>query len=509
MLKRVVPAIAGLVVVAALAVVVPTATGHPEECAGTAAWASTDGGYSPYLSWQGAAESSCASSAVTSRYDDSGAKLAKGESGTAGLRLIASRAKQGEFTDYGDFNSDLAFEDGFAYQGNYEGVTIWDVRDPSNPTLAGQIECTGSQNDVTINDGILITSTDSRRTDDGCKSSSVPSPTAASPDPPGVWEGLKVWNVEDPTDPDLLTTVQTDCGSHTHTVLPEADRLLVYVQSYDVGAGRTNCGTEDGANSHDKISIVEVPKDDPGSAEVIAEPVLFPDGGGDATTGTRRATTGCHDITVYQKIGLAAGACTGEGAIIDIRDPEDPKVLASVEDPNFAFWHSATISQDGKKVLFTDELGGGGGPECNPTIGPNRGADAIYDISDPANPQFLSYFKMPRTQNNSENCVAHNGNAIPIPGRDVLVQSWYQGGISVIDWTDGTKPRELAWFDRGPWENQESPIRLAGFWSSYYYNGFIYGSEIQRGFDVFKATGSELSGADRSRTGTLNAQTQF
>jgi len=204
---------------------------------------------------------------------------------------------------------------------------------------------------------------------------------------------------------------------------------------------------------------------------------------------------------------LAAGACTGEGAIIDIKNPLKPKVLASVEDPSFAFWHSATISQDGKKVLFTDELGGGGQPTCNSTVGPKRGADAIYDITDPANPKFLNYFKMPREQTNFENCVAHNGNAIPVPGRDVLVQSWYQGGISIIDWTDAKNIKELAWFDRGP--VNETKLVLGGFWSSYDYNGFIYGSEIQRGFDVFKATGSEFSGADRKQVRTLNAQTQF
>jgi hypothetical protein len=502
MLKRVVPAIAGLVVVAALAVAVPTATGHPEECAGTAAWASTDGGYSPYLSWQGAEESICTSRSVTSRYDDSDARLTReGQVATAGLQLIASRAKTGKFAGETLFNSDLAFEDGYAYQGNYEGVSIWDVRDPSNPTLVNQIVCPGSQNDVTINDGILITSTDSRRTNDGCNSTSTTTPTA-----PTTWEGLKVWDVRDPTAPALLKSVRTDCGSHTHTVLPEAERLLVYVQSYDVSGSNYRCANT-GPKSHDKISIVEVPKDDPGSASVIATPVLFPDGGGDATSGTLRATTGCHDITVYQRIGLAAGACTGQGSIIDIRDPEKPKVLASVEDPNFAFWHSATISQDGKKVLFTDELGGGSQPTCNSTVGSKRGADAVYDITDPANPKFMSYFKMPREQTNFENCVAHNGNAIPVPGRDILVQSWYQGGVSIIDWTDGSNVKELAWFDRGPYN--ETKLVLGGFWSSYYYNGFIYGSEIQRGFDVFKATGSEFSGADRARTRTLNAQTQF
>lgn len=499
MLKRVGPVCAGLVAVAVLAIGVPSATGHPEECSGAAAWATTDGGYSPYLSWQGAEESICASESVTSRYDDSDAKLTReGQQATAGLRLIASRPKHGPFATVAAFNSDLAFENGYAYQGNYEGVTIYDVRDPSNPTVAGQIRCPGSQNDVTINDGILITSTDSRRTNDGCSSTSTSTPSAST-----TWEGLKVFDVRDPASPKLLTSVFTDCGSHTHTVLPERDRLIVYVQSYDVAAGRYRC---DGA--HDKISVVEVPKANPAAAKVVNAPVLFPDGGNPGEPGgTQRATTGCHDITVYQKIGLAAGACTGEGAIIDIKDPVNPKVIASVEDPNFAFWHSATISQDGKKVLFTDELGGGGQPTCNSTVGPKRGADAIYDITDPANPKFMSYFKIPREQTNQENCVAHNGNAIPVPGRDILVQSWYQGGASIIDWTDGNKVKELAWFDRGPIDS--SRLVLGGFWSTYYYNGFIYGSEIQRGFDVFKATGSEFSGADRSRVRTLNAQTQF
>lgn len=499
MLKRVGPVFAGLVAVAALAIGVPSATGHPEECSGAAAWASMDGGYSPYLSWQGAEESVCASRSATSRYDDSGAKLSReGQTGTAGLQLVSSNPKTGKFAGEAPFNSDLAFEDGYAYQGNYEGFSIWDVRDPSRPKLAKQVVCPGSQNDVTVNDGILITSTDSRRTNDGCNSTSTSTPGAST-----TWEGLKVWDVRDPAAPKLLTSVFTDCGSHTHTVLPQADRLIVYVQSYDVLAGRYRC---DGA--HDKISVVEVPKANPAAAKVVNTPVLFPDGGNPGEPGgTERPTTGCHDITVYQKIGLAAGACTGQGAIIDIKDPVNPKVLASVEDPNFVFWHSATISQDGKRVLFTDERGGGGQPTCNPTVGPNRGADAIYDISDPKHPRFMSYFKIPRAQTNQENCVAHNGNAIPIPGRDVLVQSWYQGGVSIIDWTNGSKVRELAWFDRGPIDS--SRLVLGGFWSSYYYNGFIYGSEIQRGFDVFKATGSEFSQADRSKVRTLNAQTQF
>ena len=387
------------------------------------------------------------------------------------------------------FNSDIAFEDGFAYQGNYEGVSIWDVRDPSNPTLASQIVCPGSQNDVTVNDGILVTSTDSRRTDDSCQSTATSTPTA-----PTTWEGLKVFDVSDPAAPRYLASVQTDCGSHTHTVLPEADRLLVYVSSYDVSGSNYRCANT-GPQSHDKISIVEIPKANPAAAKVVTTPVLFPDGGNPGEPGgTLRATTGCHDITVYQKIGLAAGACTGQGSIIDIRNPVNPKVLASVEDPNFAFWHSATISQDGKKVLFTDELGGGSAPTCNSTIGPNRGADAVYDITDPANPKFMSYFKIPREQTNLENCVAHNGNAIPVPGRDILIQSWYQGGTSIIDWTERQQHQGARLVRPRPVDERGAPAGRcsAGFWSTYYYNGFIYGSEIQRGFDVFKAVGQRV-----------------
>jgi hypothetical protein len=504
MLKRFGPVCAGLLVVAAFAIGVPSATGHPEECSTAAAWSSTDGGYSPYLSWQGAEESICLSKSVTSRYDDSDAELGKGERDEANLSLVSSTPKTGPFAGESAFNSDLAFEDGYAYQGNYEGVAIWDVRKGRSPKLVNQIVCPGSQNDVTINDGILITSTDSRRTNDGCSSTSTMTPGDRS-----TWEGIKVWDVRNPRSPKLLTSVFTDCGSHTHTVLPERKRLIVYVQSYDIGAGRYRCDTgADPLKAHDKISVVEVPRKNPAAAKVVNTPVLFPDGGNrgdDAGTRRTNGTTGCHDITVYQEIGLAAGACTGEGAIIDIKDPVNPKVIASVEDENFAFWHSATFSNDGKRVLFTDELGGGGQPTCNKTVSPDgtRGADAIYDITDPANPKLMSYFKIPREQGNTENCVAHNGNLVPVKGRDILVQSWYQGGVSVIDWTDGTNVKELAWFDRGPID--ESRLVLGGFWSTYYYDGYVYGSEIQRGFDVFKLHGV---GRTRDDDDTLNAQTQ-
>ena len=230
--------------------------------------------------------------------------------------------------------------------------------------------------------------------------------------------------------PALLTSVRDGLRlAHPHGAArgqpPARLRLVVRHRR------RPNYAARTGQKAHDKISVVEMPEGQPGGREgrQRAGPVPRRRQPGDEPGRHAAATTGCHDITVYQKIGLAAGACTGEGAIIDIKDPVNPKVIASVEDPNFAFWHSATISQDGKKVLFTDELGGGSAPTCNSTIGPKRGADAVYDITDPANPKFMSYFKIPREQTNQENCVAHNGNAIPVPGRDILIQSWYQGGI--------------------------------------------------------------------------------
>jgi hypothetical protein len=491
--------------VAALAIgavsLLPASAGaHPEACAETSLFSGAPSA-NWYAEWT-AENEGCMNPAAVAGFDDSRAELTAGQDGTDNLSLLYSKPKLFEGTSA--FNSDVAFENGYAYVGNYDGVQIWDVRDGQEPALAALIRCPGSQNDVTVNDGILVTSTDSRRSDDSC--ASVTSTDESNPDT--MWEGLKVFDVRNPYSPRLVKAVRTACGSHTHTALPERDRVIIYVQSYDIAANRYGCdqGT-DPTKAHDKISIVSIPKRNPAAAQVVAEPHLFPDGGNDGTAGTirRNGTTGCHDITVYQEKGIAAGACTGEGVILDIRNPVRPKVLANIEDTNFAFWHSATFSNDGKKVLFTDELGGGSAPTCNSTVGSRRGADGIYDITDPANPRFLSYFKIPREQTNEENCVAHNGNLIPNKkGRDVMIQSWYQGGISVIDWTNPKKIKELAWFDRGP----IVPTALGGFWSSYYYNGYIYGSEIQRGFDVFKLKDKAIKGAEKFQYGTLNAQTQ-
>jgi hypothetical protein len=494
---------AAVAAIGAVALLPAAASAHPEECANTTTVANAPSG-DFFAGWF--AGEDCMSAGATKNFDDSDAQLTQGQDGTDNLQLLANKPKQPPFETEGDLNSDIAFENGYAFQGNYDGFNVWDVRQPEDPRLAATVHCPGSQNDVTVNDGILVTSTDSVRNNDSCQSTSV---STMSPEygQPTNWEGLKVWDVRNPYNPRYLAAVRTDCGSHTHTVLPERDRLVIYVQSYDIPAAGAPAKYECAA-PHDKISVVVVPKRNPANARVVDEPVLFPDGGNDGTTGTLRATTGCHDITVYQAIGLAAGACTGEGVILDIRNPVNPRVLSNIEDTNFAFWHSATISNDGKRVLFTDELGGGSQAVCNETVGPFRGADAIYDITDPANPRFLSYFKIPRHQTNTENCVAHNGNLIPNKkGRDVLIQSWYQGGVSVIDWTRGDRPKELAWFDREPFD--PSRLVLGGFWSSYYYNGYIFGSEIQRGWDVFEFDDKAVKGHKKFNVGTLNAQTQY
>ncbi len=450
----------------------------------------------------------CFSEELIAGLDDSGAQLAPGELGhSSNMQLLSNTPKFGPFAGEAAFNSDIAFWGKYAIQGNYNGFQVTDVSDPEAPAVVSQVRCPGSQNDVSVWRNLIFTSTDSRRSDASCDSFQLASNTVPSSTDPNAeyWEGIKIFDWSNPAAPRLVTAVETDCGSHTHTIVPEANRVLIYVSSYDLSSTAKDCMlTTTPEDDHDKISIIEVPLADPAAARVVAEPVLFPDGGFAGTPSTRQ-TRGCHDITVYPALDLAAGACMGEGILMDISDPLDPKVISTVTDPNFAFWHSATFTHAGGKVLFTDELGGGSGATCNPAIGPNRGANAIYDVSDRANPQFRSYFKIPRNQAATENCVAHNGVFLPTNAGDYFVQAWYQGGTSVID-LNGVAPTEIAYFDRGPVSTERNV--LGGAWSSYFYNGFIYVNDIQRGLDVLKFTGPEGAQTARNRMPRLNAQTQ-
>jgi hypothetical protein len=424
-------------------------------------------------------------------------------SSSRNLRQVANLPKQAPFDGVNSYNTDWAFQGRYAYGGNYSGFTVYDISRPTAPSIVAQVLCPGSQNDVSISGRLLFVSTDSQRTNDSCDN------TASTATVPGDrWEGIKIFDISDPRTPRYLKSVKTDCGSHTHTLVPgrRGERAVyLYVSSYNLAAADLpNC-----ALPHDKISIIKVPLRKPSAAAVVATPVLFPDGANPGGPSGQSPTTGCHDITAYPEKNLAAGACMGDGVLFDISRRTAPRVITSVRDTNFAFWHSATFNNAATKVVFTDELGGGGAATCNPTVGAQRGADAVYDIvgkGDRRRLAFRSYFKIPRTNTDTENCVAHNGSLIPVKGRDIMVQAWYQGGISVWDFTDSSRPREIGFWERGPLSATQ--LVLGGSWSAYWYNGFIYSNDIQKGLDVLEIRDRRTDPARRVRTGQLNVQTQ-
>ncbi|WP_226382678.1 LVIVD repeat-containing protein [Pseudonocardia oceani] len=414
---------------------------------------------------------------------------------SANVRPIANLPKQAPFDGEQSHGTDMAFADGHAYVGNYDGFVVYDVREPAEPRIVSQVLCPGSQNDVSVSDGLLFLSTDSRWSDDTC--SAVPQNRGGLP----YWEGIKVFDVSDPANPAYLTSVATACGSHTHTLVPDTagESLYLYVSSYAPSPDLPGC-----LPPHDRISIVEVPLADPAAAAVVAEPVLFPDGGNPGPGSD--TTTGCHDITAYPSRHLAAGACMGDGVLMDISDREAPRVIERVrDDTHFAFWHSATFNDAGTKVVFTDELGGGSAATCTAAVGPLRGADGVYDIVG-GRLEFRSYYKIPRMQGETENCVAHNGSLIPVPGRDVMVQAWYQGGVSVWDFTDSARPVEIGFFERGPVSDTE--LVLGGSWSAYWYDGHVFSSDIREGLDVLAVDDPLIAGARAVDFDVLNPQTQ-
>jgi hypothetical protein len=393
--------------------------------------------------------------------------------------------------------SDLAFQGRYAFAGNYDGFTIFDIKRPAAPRVVAEVLCPGSQNDISVSGDLLFLSVDSSRNDDSCASTTQPATEANS------WEGVRVFDISDIRNPEYVAAVETPCGSHTHTLVPKRDNVFVYVSSFSPDASFPDCQPP-----HDGISIVKVPRNAPEQAVLSSFDVLFPDGGFPGSD-TGLATSGCHDITAYPALNLAAGACMGDGILMDISDPARPEVIERVQDTeHFSFWHSATFSQDGSKVVFTDELGGGGAPMCNEETGAEFGADGVYHITgtgDERQLEFQGYFKIPRYQSDTENCVSHNGSLIPAEGRDIMVQGWYQGGVSVVDFTDSQNPEEIGYFDRGPVNPDE--LAFGGAWSVYYYNGFIY-SNGQSGFDVLRIDDPRTDSARSVHLDELNAQTQ-
>ncbi|WP_327087366.1 hypothetical protein OIE66_34315 [Nonomuraea sp. NBC_01738] len=393
-------------------------------------------------------------------------------------------------------NTDIAFQGDYAYVGNYGGFSIYDISNPKKAAVVSSVVCPGSQMDVSVYGDLLFTAVDNSRNNDSCSSVGQSAAIKES------WEGVRIFDISDKTNPRYIKSVETNCGSHTLTLVPgkgrdERRNVYLYVSSYNPAANFPDCSPP-----HDKISIIKVPLRDPASAAVAATPVVFPDGGNETQPGLLLPTSGCHDITAYAEKDIAAGACMGDGVLFDISDRLNPVVTARTTDPNFAFWHSATFSNDAKKVIFTDELGGGGAATCNEATGPNRGANAYYDVTG-GQLVFRSYYKIPRYQADSENCVAHNGSLIPVKGKDIMVQAWYQGGVSFVDFTDSSNPREFGYFERGP-----ASQGGGGIWSAYYYNGYVYAADFHNGLEVIKINDRLTNGANRVHSDRLNVQTQ-
>jgi hypothetical protein len=400
--------------------------------------------------------------------------------------------------------SDMAFRDDLLVTGSYHGFNIYRIDEEGLPKLITSVVCPGGQGDVSIVGDLLIYSVEQTRGRLDCGLEGVT--VDASLD---RFRGLRIFDISDLSRPMQVGAVQTCRGSHTHSVVagPTPDgKILVY----NSGTGRVREEEEldqciddipgDDRTALFRIDVIEIPVDDPSQSSIIDSPAVFADpetgvlaglwrGGdhGDDTQETSR-TDQCHDITVFPSANLAAGACSGNGILFDITDPRKPTRIDVVTDSGFAYWHSATFNNEGTKVLFTDEWGGGGRARCRAWDPLTWGADAIYDIVDDKL-EFRSHYKMPAPQLETENCVAHNGSIVPVPGRDIFVQAWYQGGISVIDFTDSYNPLEIAYFDRGP--ILEDELITGGYWSVYYYEGTIYGTEITRGLDVLKLIPSE------------------
>jgi len=507
------------------------------------------------------------------------------------LKIVSTTPPPREFI--GVTNSDLAFKGKYAIQGNYNGIQVWDISDPSNPELVTSYVCPASQSDVSVYGNLLFVSGEGMGGRLDCGTEGVPE--AVSHD---RLRGIRIFDITNIRAPEYIANVQTCRGSHTHSLLVDPnddENVYVYVSgSAPVRPAEELPGCSDLAPDEDpnsalfRIEVIKVPLASPEQAAIVSSPRIFEDlvappthglapddlaalerarargafiaevngqpfllpdpwvqarldsivearGGsgaptaadsaalresipervarwaGDQGDGPQPGPTQCHDITLYPELGLAGGACEGYGLLLDISDPVNPKRLDAVSDSNFAYWHSATFNNDGSKILFTDEWGGGGQPKCRASDPYEWGANAIFTVDD-RTMTFRSYYKLPAAQSPFENCVAHNGSLIPIPGRDVMVQGWYQGGISIFDWTDPDNPVEIAFHDRGP-VGTDGPS-FGGSWSVYWYNGVIVSSEIARGLDIFELTASqflsqnEIDAANTVRLDYLNAQGQ-
>ena len=464
------------------------------------------------------------------------------------LRLLSNSPPAEPFR--GVTNSDLAFRANYAIQGNYNGYMVWDIANPSRPRLVSSYLCPASQSDVSVYGNLLFVSAEAQNGRIDCGTQGVQDTVSEH-----RIRGVRIFDATDIVNPKYVANVQTCRGSHTHTVVndpKDSSNVYIYVSgSSSVRSpmelpGCLDAPYEDPNTARFRIEVIRIPLANPQDARIVSSPRIFQDlapaprnaardsadaagragrggragggggrgagaGGALAAPAVPRGPNQCHDITTYPAIGLAGGACGGYGLLLDITDVANPRRVYAVADSNFSFWHSATFNNDGTKILFTDEWGGGGSPKCRASDKYEWGADALFTLAD-NRMTFRSYYKMPAAQTSLENCVAHNGSLIPIPGRDVMVQGWYQGGISVFDWTDIDHPKEIAFHDRGPLDSLR--MGSAGSWSVYWYNGVIVSSEIARGLDIFELvpsahlTQNEIDAAKTVRLLQLNAQEQ-
>ncbi len=463
-----------------------------------------------------------------------GAGWLDAESAIRGMELLAAIPRAEGFynpstpADGRFSNTDLAFQGNLLYQGNYNGFQIYDISEPGSPELRVSVVCPGGQGDVSVFGDLLFMSAQETRGRVDCGIEGVADSISAE-----RMRGVRIFDLADLDNPRQVAAVQSCRGSHTHTLVTDpgdSENVYVYIQGTSSPRPAEELPGCSGAEPEDdpdtslfRIEVVRVPLDAPERAEIVNMPRIFADAetgdiaglwaGGDHGAGTQstRRTHQCHDITVFPDIGLAGGACSGNGILLDISDVVNPVRIDEVVDPNFAYWHSATFNNDGSKVVFTDEWGGGGAPRCRASDPPTWGANAIFTIED-GEMELAGYYKLPVPQTDTENCVAHNGSIIPVPGRDLMVQAWYQGGLSIMDFTDPANPFEVGFFDRGPLSVES--LFTGGYWSTYWYNGRIYGAEISRGIDVFRLVATEqlseaeIEAAELVQARTFNAQLQ-
>jgi hypothetical protein len=461
------------------------------------------------------------------------------EVASEGMNLLAHLNKPDAFIDpanpgnFGFLNSDMAFQGDNAFVGNFNGFNIYDISNPAAPTLTTSVVCPGGQGDLSVYKHLLFMSVEETRAKKDCTSTPAADATTR-------FRGVRIFDISNIEAPVQVGQVQTCRGSHTHTLVTDKHSkryVYIYVQGTAgvrppeelAGCDANNTNTPTGDNpSKWRIEVIKVPVRAPEDAAIVNTPRLFRDPATGAVNGLQNAvptpnhpsgmpwgptpiTDACHDITVYPKFEIAAGACEGNGLLIDISDPANPERIDAVADPIYAYWHGATFSNDGKTVVFTDEWGGGTAARCRATDQLSWGGNSIYDIVK-GKLVFRSYYKIPPVQTVQENCVSHIPSLVPVPGRDIFVQAWYQGGASLVDFSDSSNPVEIGYYDRGPISS--ASLVIGGLWSTYWYNGATYGSELARGFDVWglaptdQLSENEIEAAEDVQVGRLNVQHQ-